>query len=72
MKLQKLKMLNNKKAESLATTRQGSIGFEWLFSVYTAQKNPEIREYVRIFYDLSERKNISVQNCKHPKMLNFG
>ena len=40
-------------------TRQGSIGFEWLFSAYTAQKNPEIREYDRIFYVCLNKKYLS-------------
>ena len=56
----------------LATTRQGSLGFEWLFSAYTAQKNPEIREYIGIFYDLSKRKISQFKTALHPKKLNFG
>ena len=36
----------------------GEIGFGLIFSVYSAQKNADIRQYACIFYDFSKSKNL--------------
>ena len=45
--------LKHEKRELFGVLTWGGIGFGLIFSVNTAQKNPEIRQYIGIFYVLS-------------------